>query len=41
MNILIRNSGIYGLGQVLGRLASLLLPVFTAYLSPADLLLAK
>jgi O-antigen/teichoic acid export membrane protein len=34
---LARNTAIYGVGQVAGRLASLLLlPVFTAYLSPAE-----
>lgn len=34
---LIKHSGIYGLGQVLGRLASIvMLPVQTRYLTPAD-----
>jgi O-antigen/teichoic acid export membrane protein len=34
---LLRHSSIYGLGQILSRLASfLLLPVYTAYLRPAD-----
>jgi O-antigen/teichoic acid export membrane protein len=34
---LLKHSGIYGLGQIFSRLASfLLLPVYTAYLSPTD-----
>jgi O-antigen/teichoic acid export membrane protein len=34
---LLKHTGIYGFGQVVGRLASLLLlPVYTHYLSPAD-----
>jgi O-antigen/teichoic acid export membrane protein len=34
---LLKHSGIYGLGQIFGRLASfLLLPVYTHYLQPAD-----
>lgn len=34
---LLKHSGVYGLGHVLARLASvLLLPVYTRYLSPAD-----
>jgi len=34
---ILKHSGVYGLGQVLGRLASfLLLPIYTSYLRPAD-----
>ena len=34
---LLKHSGIYGLGQILSRLASfLLLPIYTNYLRPAD-----